>query len=751
MKKILLLICIVSVTVISLFATDYLFVHSHSGAVTAISRNDIDSIKFTSDKTELSIYKSGKVNYAFPLSDVDSLTFASVTAKQITIAYSSTGVTVTNPFESRGIDIAVSGSDVTVNSTLADTKVEYILSGTTADGSFKLYSGYKYQLTLNGIDITNSDGPAINIQSGKKCEIILADGTINTLSDGSSYATSTEDQKSTLFSEGQLIFAGTGTLNVSSKSKHAICSDDYISVQAGTINVTSAAKDAIHVSDYFEMSGGTLTLTPTGDGIDSEGYVDISGGNITFSSSVADIKAIAADSTLTVSAGTINLTLNGNQSKGLSSDMDITLSDGTYTINTSGGAVLEASGSGYDPSYCTAIKSKASVNIAGGTFTITATGAGGKGISADKDINISGGNVKITTTGNGAKYTDETGVTDAYTSTCLTADANITISDGSVVLSSSGLAGKGISADGIFTMGSNTTSPTLSITTSGGEIASTTGGGGGGPGGGSTTTSYASPKALKADGDITFTSGTTTISSTDDGIKSETNVYINGGDITVTKSYEGIEAPFIYINGGKADITASNDAVNTTKGTVSGGTESNDGSCLYVTGGTLIASCTNGDGIDSNGNIVITGGLTIANGPNSGVEEAVDFNGTFSMNGGVFVGCGSNSNMTKAMSSSSTQSNFYVSSSSAISSSTLVDVRINGTDVITFKPKYGAYKFLISAPAMTKGASYTIYTGGSYSTTTNVGGYYSGGTYTPGTSKKTGTLSSSNTVNTISM
>ncbi|MFV0390271.1 MAG: carbohydrate-binding domain-containing protein [Paludibacteraceae bacterium] len=749
MKKLILSLFIVSATAISLFAADYLFVHSGGGVVTAIDRSAIDSIKFTSDETELSLYKDGVADYVFLLSNVDSLTFASVTAKQITIAYSSTGVTVTNPFESRGIDIAVSGSDVTVNSTLADTKVEYILSGTTADGSFKLYSGYKYQLTLNGVNITNSDGPAINIQSGKKCEIELAGGTTNTLSDGSTYATSDEDQKSTLFSEGQLIFSGAGILNISSQSKHAICSDDYISVEEGTINVTATAKDAIHVNDYFEMSGGTLTLTPAGDGIDSEGYVYISGGSITFNSSVADIKAIAADSTLTVSAGTINLTLNGNQSKGLSSDMDIILTGGTYTINTSGAAVLEASGSGYDPSYCAAIKSKNSVNIEDGTFTITTTGAGGKGISADKDINISGGNVKITTTGAGAKYTDETGVTDAYTSTCLTADANITILDGSVILTSSGLAGKGISADGTFTMGSNTTSPTLSITTSGGEIASTTGGGGG-PGGGSTTTSYASPKALKADGDITFSSGTTTISSTDDGIKSETNVYINGGDITVTKSYEGIEAPYIYINGGKADITASNDAVNATKGTVSGGTESNDGSCLYVTGGTLIASCTNGDGIDSNGNIVITGGLTIANGPNSGVEEAVDFNGTFSMNGGVFVGCGSNSNMTKAMSSSSTQSNFYASSSSAVSSSSFVDIRINGTDVVTFKPKYGAYKFLISAPAMTKGASYTIYTGGSYSTTTNVGGYYSGGTYSPGTSKKTGTLSSSNTVNTIS-
>lgn len=56
----------------------------------------------------------------------------------------------------------------------------------------------------------------------------------------------------------------------------------------------------------------------------------------------------------------------------------------------------------------------------------------------------------------------------------------------------------------------------------------------------------------------------------------------------------------------------------------------------------------------------------------------------------------------------------------------------------------------ISTPEMSKGASYSIYTGGSYSTTTNIGGYYSGGTYTPGTLKKSGTLSTSTTVNSIS-
>jgi hypothetical protein len=258
---------------------------------------------------------------------------------------------------------------------------------------------------------------------------------------------------------------------------------------------------------------------------------------------------------------------------------------------------------------------------------------------------------------------------------------------------------------------------------------------------------------MVSDGTITIKNGTINISSTDDGIHSEASVVFDGGSTTISKSYEGVESLYIYMNGGTLDLTASNDGINTTKGTTSGGTESNDGSCLYVKGGTLIASCTGGDAIDSNGNLEISGGIVIANGPLSGVEEAVDFNGTFKMSGGLFIGAGSSSNMTKAMSTASTQANMYISSSAQISSSTFLHIQnASGTDVITFKPKNGGYKFLFSSSSLVKGSSYSIYTGGSYTGGSSTSGLYTGGTYsTSGASlKKTVTLSTSSTVNTIS-
>ena len=64
--------------------------------------------------------------------------------------------------------------------------------------------------------------------------------------------------------------------------------------------------------------------------------------------------------------------------------------------NTTGTVVLEASGSGYDPSYPTAIKSDADITLGGSNITISGTGAGSKGISSDANIYITGGTVQIT-------------------------------------------------------------------------------------------------------------------------------------------------------------------------------------------------------------------------------------------------------------------------------------------------------------------------------------------------------------------
>jgi trimeric autotransporter adhesin len=404
-----------------MLADNYLFIHKSTG-VSSIAVTAVDSITFSSDNNYIVVNKTGGTTLTDTINKIDSLTFGDISSKEISIVYSGTTATVTNPYQGHGIDITTSGADVIVKSTITDTEVSYVLSGTASEGSFKIYSNYKYGLILSGVSIANADGPAINIQSGKKCTLTLTAETTNTLADGSSYTKSSEDQKGTLFSEGQIVFQGTGTLNVSGKYKHAIVSDDYISVTAGIINVTSASSDAIHVGEYYKQSGGTVTLASTGDGIDSEGYISISAGTLNVASTSDDVKAIKSAGYITVTGGTVGVTVSGAQSKGFKAAGITTLSGGDITVNTSGAAVLAASGSGYDPSYCTAIKADSTLNITGGTITLTASGVGGKGISGDKDINITGGTLKVTNSGNGATYTNTLGTIDSYSGTGISGD-----------------------------------------------------------------------------------------------------------------------------------------------------------------------------------------------------------------------------------------------------------------------------------------------------------------------------------------
>lgn len=717
------------VFLVTLLAQEKLNIFNTGVTKNSIPVSGIDSITFNENSTLLNIYKTDNSITEYYISSIDSLTFEG-SPDTVFISYSGNAATVINPLENAGITVTKSGTGVTINASVIENEVCYFVTGTSTNGALKIYSNYKLKLALAGLELTNTTGPAINIQSAKKTTVTLKEGTSNILTDGSSYSTSTEDQKASFFSEGQLVFQGAGALTVKSNSKHGICSDDYILVESGQITVSGASKDGIHVSDYFKMTGGTLHVTATGDGIDCEaGYVDISGGNITTINAAADVKGIASDSIMTISGGVLTLTVGGNQSKGLKSKQTMTLSGGTISINTSGGVVLTASGSGYDPSYCTAIKCDAGLLISGADITINSTGVAGKGLSADENIVINSGIVKVTTSGNGATYTNISGVKDAYNSTCITADGNLSILGGKITTSCSGSGSKGLSADGTINFGDDTHAPEVSVTTTGAKILMS---------GSGNSASYAESKAVKGDGAVTVNSGIVTISSADDGIKSNTSATINNGTVSITKAIEGIEAPLINVNDGNVSIACSDDGFNATKGN---GGESNDGSYLYLKGGFVVVNTTAGDGLDSNGNIVMSGGTVLVHGPQSQPEVGIDYNGTFAISGGLLVASGVNSNMTQATSTSSAQYAVKATTNSSVSANTIFHIQdATGADIITFKPVRNYSSVIFSSPAIKTGTSYYLFTGGTYSGTVN-NGLCTGGTYSGGTQKKSFTPS----------
>jgi hypothetical protein len=278
----------------------------------------LDSLTFNAAHDTLLVCRQGQV-FPIALSQLTGVTYTALPTV-VTVTYDGTTATVENPFAFDGVQVSLSGADVVVTSTASD-EVEYKLSGASTDGLFKIYSDKKYQITLNGLDLTNADGPAINSQSSKKGTIKVQGGTVNNLCDAKKYTKSSEDQKGTIFSEGQLIFKGAGTLNVRGLNKHAICSDDYIEVDNSTINVLQAASDAFHANDSVLIYGGQLHLTADGDGIDCEGPI---------------LVASAATDTLEV-------TLAGEDAACLKSDTLVDVRSGLLLLtNTGAGGVEEA-------------------------------------------------------------------------------------------------------------------------------------------------------------------------------------------------------------------------------------------------------------------------------------------------------------------------------------------------------------------------------------------------------------------------
>ena len=317
-------------------------------------------------------------------------------AKTITITFSKSGAATVSG-DDAGI-VSINGNDVTATNN-TETIIRYVLTGETNDGFFKLYSSKKQAIVLNGVSITNPDGAAINNQSKKRTFIVLNDGTKNYLTDGTNYsdATDNEDMKACFFSEGQLVFSGSGYLEVDANCKAGIRSDDY---------VRTMPKSNI--------------------------FVDASSGN-----------GIRGNDAVIVTGGVINVNVTGTADKGISTDGEIRIDGGRTTILTSGGYEYDEDDKDYTA--CSGLKADSVVTINGGELNIMSTGTGGKGINCDDKININDGVIRIITTGKRQK--DSKG---SVSPKGIKADGNITVKGGQTQVR---LEGTGDGTEGIESKG----------------------------------------------------------------------------------------------------------------------------------------------------------------------------------------------------------------------------------------------------------------------------------------------------------
>ena len=138
--------------------------------------------------------------------------------------------------------------------------------------------------------------------------------------------------------------------------------------------------------------------------------------------------------------------------------------------------------------------------------------------------------------------------------------------------------------------------------------------------------------AIHCNADITIENGQFTIRSGDDGIHSETTVTLKDGTYTISYCYEGIEGKIVTVDGGVYDITANDDGINATNGTSNMVGVSDGSSVITVNGGTITV-VSDGDSLDSNGDIVVNGG-TLNLTCNGNGNTAIDTDGTFTNQGG---------------------------------------------------------------------------------------------------------------------
>lgn len=385
--------------------TPYSDLFTESGSVegNGSSSNDGDSPDFESSISSYGGEMADDASADIVGTDEDLYWEANSFTEKVYVVYDGTTAAVTS--SNSAVLCNTSNAYVTIDMLTNSVKnVEIIVSGKSSDGQLKIYGEKKFKLTLDGVELTSTKGPAINDQCKKRAFVHLTEGTANRLADASSYSTepyyisssasSDEDRKGCFFSEGNLIFSGTGVLVVEGKYKHGIATDGYMYVRPGvTIAVTDAAKNAIHVK---------------GDSDDGIGIY--------------------------IGGGLIYANTSATAGKGIKTDLNAEIAGGKLMLNTSGGSEYDSDEK--DTSSPAGIKTDGNVIISGGTHILKSTGTGGKGINADGEIRITGGTTTVTTTG--GKYTYSSKLTSSPKG--VKADGNITVSGGCLNISVTGVS-----------------------------------------------------------------------------------------------------------------------------------------------------------------------------------------------------------------------------------------------------------------------------------------------------------------------
>ncbi len=161
-------------------------------------------------------------------------------------------------------------------------KGTYVLSGTLDDGQILVDADDEnVHLILNGASLNCSSGSAICVLSAKNVYISLAEGTENSVSDGSYAEEAAVDgaADAAIYSKADLIFNGSGSLTVQGNTAGGIHGTDDVVFREGTYTIT-AVEDAVKGKDMVAVYDGSFTVSAGGKGFVSTNTEDEGRGNI---------------------------------------------------------------------------------------------------------------------------------------------------------------------------------------------------------------------------------------------------------------------------------------------------------------------------------------------------------------------------------------------------------------------------------------------------------------------------------------
>ncbi|MDO4417700.1 MAG: carbohydrate-binding domain-containing protein, partial [Eubacteriales bacterium] len=273
----------------------------------------------------------------------------------------------------------------------------------------------------------------------------------------------------------------------------------------------------------------------------------------------------------------------------------------------------------------------------------------------------------------------------------------------------------------------------------------------------------AADDGIHTTGDITIAGGDLTLSTGDDGIHSDASVYIKDGIVLVKECYEGIEALIIDVSGGEITLYPQDDGFNANGNSnsqigvggmhggpgggmqappdmasadMTGGMQappdmaSEDGNSqsasetveeetyINISGGTITIineTGTDADGLDSNGDILISGGTIyvslVGSGSNSAVDYASENGGVAEISGGTIIACGASS-MAEAFDSTSTQASILYNTSTVTEAGTTLAIEdADGNTLLSWEVPFSFSSALVSCPQMETGGTYRIVIG----------------------------------------